>query len=191
MSLIEKLAYKVIHTKKSQYDNPYNYVTNQCSWISLDLCNQLNNNKDSIEKIYLNCLESGSKKREKMLKKNNKVEGENIDELNLNINIKKTIYGNKYHLNQLVILGLSNLILKEHIKEYNINELLNDIKNLNNNSIIINRDGKTFVIHKRNNEYIIFDSHYRYIGFFSFENIFNYIIENNFDGFFIILWAII
>ncbi len=181
---------------KSQYDNPYNCISNQCSWISKEfvlnkvaIINAIeNNNHNLLLQIYNNCMLNGTNNR---IQHNSKVEGENIDEINLNVELKTTIYGD---MTMLYLFGqeIINKIYKPSLEINDYNNFLNEIKNMqNNNMMILNRDGQSFCFLKMNDTYIVLDSHIRNIHFYNFNQLVNYILENNPDGFFYIIYGIV
>lgn len=185
-----------IFSVKSQYDEPYNNISNQCSWVAKEFVMNKNIIIDAIEKndnelllnIYNNCMVVGTNNR---IVFNSKVEGENIDEINLNVELNTTIYGN---MEMLLYLEqeLINKIYKPTLKIYNYNTFLNQIKDMQNHDMmILNRDGQSFCFLKINNMYVILDSHIRNIHFYNYDVLINYILENNLDGFFYIIYGVI
>jgi hypothetical protein len=184
-----------VNDLKSQYDSPYNIITNQCSWVSNEFLNTkdiiykyiINNDINNIKNIYNICMHLGTNKRKQYGKL---IQGENIDELNLDSEIKSTVYGNSMLLN-FIDSDVVKMIVKPNIKKFSYDYFLNEIQSLiNNKSIIINRDGETFVFHKVNDKYYVFDSHKRNIYEYDFNKLINYILKNNKDGFFYILWSV-
>jgi len=178
----------------SQYDQPFNIVTNQCSWISKEFLKNKDtfyklisdNDKEKMHQLYIECMEKGTHERQFY---GNLIQGENIDEIGLSNEIKSSVYGNSLILNMLDP-EIVKMIVKPNIQKFNYNYFLSEIKNLDNNrSIIINRDGETFVFFKINNKYHIFDSHKRNIFEYDFNKLIDYILKNTKNGFFYILWS--
>lgn len=182
---------------KSQYDEPYNRITNQCSWIA----KQFIMNKEKLIKVidsgsenniinlYTQILEDGTRDRKQNFKFPH---GENIDEVNLDsiINLKTTIYGDISSL-YMIDESIINLIYKPNIALEDYSSFISEIKNMKQNQMmIINRDGQSFVIMFKNNKYIILDSHQRIINYVTFDNICTYILENNLDGIFYIIYGL-
>lgn len=189
-----KYLFNTVCKVPSQYDEFFNETSNQCSWISLEFIKNRQklidtikiNDIDELKNIYTKCMIVGSDLR----KQNGKlIQGENIDDLINNSQIKSTIYGNS---TLLTILDKSviDMIVKPKITMLSNSLFISDIKELENEQmIIINRDGQTFVFLKLCEQYYIFDSHIRNIYCYDYEDLINYILENNQDGFFYILWS--
>ncbi len=180
---------------KSQYDEPYNTVSNQCSWISKEFIENKNkliesikeNNIQKLHEIYNLCMINGTKNRQNF---GNLSEGENIDQIGLTNIIESTIYGNPSIL-QMLPKDIVDKIVKPHIKSIYYNVFFEKMKNLSNEQfVLINRDGQTFAFLKINNQFYIFDSHIREIKICNFQELTKYILENNEDGFFYILFSI-
>jgi hypothetical protein len=180
----------------SQYDEPYNNTSNQCSWFSFEILKFKNEIIDCItnlnivqlKNIYINALENGTNNRKNL---GILPQGENIDEIksNLNISLKSAIYGDPFILE--MFSDIKNMIVKPHIKLYPYLDFLQEIGNLNENTmVLINRDGQSFVFLKYNNIFFIFDSHKRKIQLVNKQKLIDYILENNPTGFFYILWSI-
>jgi hypothetical protein len=182
---------------QSQYDTPYNDISNQCSWVSKEFVMNKNKIVDAIQnkdnnlllEIYKNCLQNGTDNRKKFY---SKVEGENIDEINLDIDLQTTVYGDMNVLYAMLGQDIINKIYKPNLKLFDYNHFIKQIKNMqNNNMMILNRDGQSFCFLKIDDSYIILDSHIRNIYFYKFDTLINYILENNLDGFFYIIYGII
>jgi len=193
--IIPKISKKI--SVKSQYDEPYNRITNQCSWIAKqfiinkeELIKAIDSGLESkIINLYTQILEDGTKDREQNFKFPH---GENIDEVNLDstIILKTTIYGDISSL-YMIDESIINLIYKPNIPLEDYSSFLSEIKNMKHNQMmIINRDGQSFVIMFKNNKYIILDSHQRIINYVTFDNICTYILENNSDGIFYIIYEL-
>lgn len=182
-------------TVKSQYDFPYNEYTNQCTWITSQFIknkNEIveaikNDDKKLLSVIYDKCLENGTNDRKKY---GTKPEGENLDLLSTDYEIKKTIYGDIKSLN---IFGddLMKFVIKENLQSIDINIFFEKINQLDNDHIIaINRDGQSFAIVRVNDLYYVLDSHKRNIFKYDFDKIYDYIIEGNPSGFFYIIFLV-
>jgi hypothetical protein len=92
---------------------------------------------------------------------------------------------------QILPKDVSEKIIKPNIKSVSYNSFVDKINNFTNGqSALINRDGQTFVFIKINNYYYIFDSHIREIKICNIQELNNYILENNNDGFFYSLFSI-
>jgi hypothetical protein len=189
--------FNVIASVPSQYDPPFNQVSNQCSWISSKVieCSKtlvefikFREMKKMVE-LYMDCMRSGTKSRET---NGRLVQGENIDEIDKTYKLKKTIYGSSDLLTFLPS-DVIDMIEKPSIPSYPYTSFIKEIQNMEiGQGIIINRDGKTFVIVKTFcGNFCIFDSHIRNILFYPFELVENYILENNPDGFFYIIWSVV
>lgn len=186
--------YMVYHKVKSQYDEPYNRKSNQCTWVTSqflenkrDIIDAIqNNDHNALSVVYDRCLENGTTNRERY---GTRTEGENIDMLPNFRNIKKTIYGD---VSVLSILGadVASLVVKNNIPYVNVDVFFNTIRQLNNNQIIaINRDGQTFGIVRVDDLYYVLDSHKRSIFRYDFDKVYDYVIEGNQNGFFYILFS--
>jgi hypothetical protein len=186
---------KKMFNVKSQYDEPYNNIENQCSWISKEFIkckdefiDSINNNFKSIKSIYEKCLINGTKERELNFKL---IQGENIDEVNINdIEFKSTSNIDINIIQSILGEDIFKLIYKENIPYTKFENFLNEIKNLENNKmVIVNRDGQSFVSLKYKDEYIIFDSHIREIKFLNYNEFIMYLYENNMNGLFYFIYG--
>jgi len=182
---------------KSQYDEPYNNITNQCSWVAKNILANKNAIIDALDSglnnelsnVYTKCLENGTLDRITNFKF---AHGENIDEINYNVKLYTT---SNVDLNNLsIVLGkdIINYIVKPNLRYNEFSIFMNEIVQLKNNKMmIINRDGQSFVIMKRNKFYIVFDSHCRKINFYNIEQLKNHLFENNTDGMFYFIYGIV
>lgn len=180
---------------KSQYDEPYNRISNQCSWISKEFVNNKNNiincirenNINGLKNIYDECMINGTNNRTNF---GLLTEGENIEQIGINNLIESTTYGDPIILQNLPNEIVSKIV-KPNINMINYSLFSDKVKNLNEGSMmLINRDGQTFVFLKLYNSYYVFDSHIREIKICNLEEMYNYILENNKDGFFYILFSV-
>lgn len=179
----------------SQYDTPYNITSNQCSWISKEfllnkekIITALDNDFNKLKDIYIDCMQNGTNKR---IKNFSLIQGENIDEINLDVKLFSTSNVNMSIINNFLGTDVFNMIYKQHIDFISFDVFLNNIKNLENNKmIIINRDGQSFVALKYDDYYIIFDSHIREIKFLNYDQFLMYLYENNPNGLFYFIYGI-
>lgn len=181
----------------SQYDTPYNITSNQCSWISKEfLLNKkniieiLNTNIYKLKDLYIKCMEKGTNER---IKNFSLIQGENIDEINLSENNIKLYSTSNVNINIIRdMLGdeILNMIYKPNIDFVSYELFLNNIKNMENNKmLIINRDGQSFTSLKYDDYYIIFDSHIREIKFLNYDQFIMYLCENNPSGYFYFIYG--
>jgi hypothetical protein len=192
--MVSKYSNKICEVP-SQYDEPYNSCSNQCTWISLEFSKNKNNiisaisnnNIEELKTVYINCLQKGTECRKEFGKI---LQGENLDEIDENIKnkLKSAIYGNSSILSVLES-NVVKMIIKPDVKTFEYSYFLNEIDELKNKEMmILNRDGQTFVFLKFNDKFYIFDSHIRNIFSKNKTELIDYILEDNHDGFFYILW---
>jgi hypothetical protein len=113
---------------------------------------------------------------------------DNSDDENIKNKLKSAIYGNSSILSVLES-NVVKMIIKPDVKTFEYSYFLNEIDELKNKEmIILNRDGQTFVFLKFNDKFYIFDSHIRNIFSKNKTELIDYILEDNHDGFFYILW---
>jgi len=189
---------KNIHQKvPSQYDIPYNKITNQCSWVSKNFVENKDkiyqcvqeNNMEKLSEIYLKCLTKGTEERQD---KGKLPQGENLDELDTKYHLKNCIYGNPIIL-QFLDPSIISMIVKPNTKDTLWKDFIESIHKMKNGTMmILNRDGQTFCFQKISfYEYLILDSHRREFFTVTFKELKSYILQNNDDGYYYILYDLI
>lgn len=174
--------FRILINVKKQYDEPYNGVTNQCSWVSYEFIKNINdlvynfnnNNMKDFRVIYEKCLMDGSKAR-----KNNMLYpyGENIDQIGFESNFEVTEFGQRTEIMNDPII--SSIITRPNYNYKKFDNFCDDIKNMScSNILIINRDGQSFVVYKNYDNWIVFDSHISTVKEYEYDDIIKYIIND-------------
>lgn len=183
----------------SQYDDQFNDISNQCTWVSQqflykkkEILNCIHEcDWHTLKKLHNECLKTGTHNRKTF---GTRVQGENIDEIefdaNINMQLKSTIYGSSDILSTLG-KNIVDMIIKPDIKIESYSYFIDEIKNMKDeNMMMLNRDGQTFSFLKINDKFVIFDSHITSIKSLCYDDLIRYILEYNDDGFFYIIWFI-
>lgn len=178
----------------SQYQKPYNSVSNQCSWFASESVKEkfklLKYYKTDLVKyknLYTRILDKATKLREQALLQNQILVGENIDQVGQLFDINHCLCDSQDISTFMIMFPEMELIIRPNSNTTTFDDLCNTIKH-SNNSLICNRFGQSFCAIRCNNDFLILDSHIGFSGIMSPDNLIDYIVYDNIQNNYV-LWA--